>query len=174
VPDADELYCPSCYTSDGQLLTAVLKDVSKCNISDGTKQIFNHNGKLVCEDVLPENENSLPEGDYIFDCHGCTVRKGILTCTACLDKNFRRVKSSIPVGGCCLFTLSKKGKLKCQEPGDCYQDTFQDDEDSDEEHSDVLSQGGDTGVLEESREASNTGTFDDRDLHSAPRDPADL
>mmetsp|Transcript_157754 Transcript_157754/g.278502 ORF Transcript_157754/g.278502 Transcript_157754/m.278502 type:complete len:129 (+) Transcript_157754:349-735(+) len=118
----------------------MLKNVSQCKASEGLG-IFNHDGKLVCEDTLPEHVGALPEGSYIFSCHGCFAKKGTLTCTACLDGKGDRHRTSIPLEGCCEFG-NGAGKLQCARPGNCHNgvqslDGQEDQEEDDHEDSSV-------------------------------------
>lgn len=176
VPDADELYCLSCPMESGSYVTATLSELSKCNISDGYG-IFNHNGKLVCEDDLPPNPDGLPEGPYMFDCHGCFVKDNNLTCTACMGKKFKRVQSTIQMAGCCMFKKSKKGKLKCETHGDCYFDGHPDTEPATRRTIDWAqdtSEGIPEGSTADSGGGGSCGSSNDADPHSSARDTAEL
>mmetsp|Transcript_20682 Transcript_20682/g.39309 ORF Transcript_20682/g.39309 Transcript_20682/m.39309 type:complete len:93 (+) Transcript_20682:327-605(+) len=82
------------------------------------RNIFNHDGILVCDDALPPNDEGLPLGSYIFSCHGCSVKDGTLRCSACLDGTGVRHRAETALAGCCSIGF-KDGSLHCDEPGEC-------------------------------------------------------
>lgn len=110
------MQCSHCPKACGTVVEATLRGVSHCMLP--MRNIFNHDGKLVCEEALPLNDEGLPLGSYIFSCHGCSVEEGTLTCSACLDDVGKRHRTNIAVAGCCSFA-SVDGVLQCDEPGEC-------------------------------------------------------
>lgn len=153
---SDKLYCSHCPQSCGKRVPAMLKHVSECKASKGLG-IFNHDGKLVCEDALPENVGALPEGSYVFSCHGCFAKKGMLKCTACLDGVGDRHHTSIPLEGCCEFGNSA-GKLECARLGNCHSGVQsldgEDDKEEDEQEDALHSKEQDSSVYPVPRHAS--------------------
>lgn len=189
---ADELYCSHCLKPSGKYVVSTLQDVSKCAEGFG---IFNQDGKLVCDEALPANTDSLPEGSYIFSCHGCTVTDRILKCTDCIDGVGTRHHSEMELRGCCEVG-NEAGKLVCDRPGDCYYDDLaQEPEECSagdaapppEDELEYLPDRPLDVVHEESEPLhvidAETGeelgglgrrTLEDSNLHSAPRDHSEL
>jgi len=104
------LFCTDCTKTCGARIASEI-DLSNCKVEDGAN-IYNSNGVLACREPLPPNQDNLPAGSFSSSCHGCSVTKNTLKCTACLDEAKERHVSSIDFSGC-KWLGNNHGKLFC-------------------------------------------------------------